>query len=346
MTQAARMALYNDSKAKCGDAFFRDLHALLARLSPTCRKTGLEQLTPIEQQGLEAWMLSNQNSGQVICCPPKVCRSMRSKAPVKSSVVTFSQRTQKGTTRWYYAVVCLPGLHILSRMRRERALAVDDSQVLASTKRCVKEAAQKGQAFDQAVREALQSHAGQRRSRCPARAGGAILEPHRLQLRFYATLDLGRGFSTMLRAPCCYNLEEALVARRRLQAALNDQGSMLGTLPFSHCNEVLERLRCTHRALFQEAGAVDASERAFHRVRRMLLQQRESRAYLQLQRLLDRKRRASEDVISSPAKRMRRSERAAGSKHQLFESAICRKGGSSQQKKGPKKCVQLTTVVM
>lgn len=29
----------------------------------------------------------------------------------------------------YYAVVCLPGLHILSRMRRERALAVDDSQV-------------------------------------------------------------------------------------------------------------------------------------------------------------------------------------------------------------------------
>ena len=28
----------------------------------------------------------------------------------------------------YYAVVCLPGLHILSRMRRERALAVDDSQ--------------------------------------------------------------------------------------------------------------------------------------------------------------------------------------------------------------------------
>ena len=29
----------------------------------------------------------------------------------------------------YYAVVCLPGLHILSRMRRDRALALEDSKV-------------------------------------------------------------------------------------------------------------------------------------------------------------------------------------------------------------------------
>eukprot|EP00435_Cladocopium_sp_Y103_P059177 s1032_g21.t1 len=296
MTQAASMASYE------APHFYVQLHELLSRLSPPCRKAALEQLTISERQGLEAWMLSSKSygRGQARCNgirPSKTsCRaSMRmASSGAGSSVVTFSQRTLKGTTRWYYAVVCLPGLHILSRMRRERALAVDDSKVLTCTKRSVSEAAKRGHSFDEAVREALTLHSGSsgtKRKRQP-KAGGTALEPRKLQLRFYAAVELGGGFSTMLRAPCCYDLEEALSARSRLQDALNLQGSALTSLSFSHCTEVLERLRCTHRALYQEAvGAADASDRSFGRVQRLVLQKREKRGWDQLRRLL-RKRRA------------------------------------------------------
>lgn len=298
MTQAASMASYEATTH-----FYAQLHALLSRLSPPCRKAALEQLTTLERQGLEAWMLSSKSygCGQARCSsirPKKTsCRAMRAmrlaSSGTGSSVVTFSQRTLKGTTRWYYAVVCLPGLHILSRMRRDRALALEDSKVLTSTKRSVSEASKKGHSFDEAVREALTRYdsgsTGARKRR--PKAGGTALEPKKLQLRFYAAVELGGGFSTMLRAPCCYNLEEALTARSRLQEALNFQGSALTSLSFNHCTEVLERLRCTHRALYQEAvGAAAASDRAFGRVQRLVLEKREKRGWDQLRRLLRKRR--------------------------------------------------------
>lgn len=307
MTQAASMASYEATH------FYAQLHELLSRLSPPCRKAALEQLTTLERQGLEAWILSSKSYGrgcQARCSgirPKKTsCRAMpamrMASSGAGSSVVTFSQRTLKGTvSRWYYAVVCLPGLHILSRMRRDRALAVDDSKVLTWTKRRVREASEKGHSFDEAVREALTLHSGSTGTRAQKRrpkAGGTVLEPRKLQLRFYAAVELGGGFSTMLRAPCCYNLEEALTARSRLQDALNLQGSALTRLSFSHCTEVLERLRCTHRALYQEAvGAAAASDRAFGRVQRLVLQKRAKRGWDQLRRLL-RKRRAEAGVCA------------------------------------------------
>lgn len=304
-------------KASSMTRFFEELHQLLGRLSPGRRRAGLAELRPLERQGLEAWILarqSDQAKERRRLQGPKMPRSTQPSSGARSSVVTFSQRTLKGTSRWYYAVVCLPGLHILSRMRRQRHSAVEDSKVLADAKRRVSEASRTGRSFDQAVREALggafwdgsqvpvksATSPGTRRR---PRAGSTAFEPQALHLRFYAAVDLGGGFATMLRAPCCYDLDEALRARRRLLAAvhLEEPDQRLSTVPFSRCTEVLERVRQTHGALHQEAGR--SASKAFGRVRRLVLQTREKRSWSQLQQLL-RKRRGEMDYTEVPRKRL------------------------------------------
>eukprot|EP00913_Durusdinium_trenchii_P028244 g26478.t1 len=323
-------------KASSMTRFFEELHQLLGRLSPGRRRAGLAELRPLERQGLEAWILarqSDQAKERRRLQGPKMPRSTQPSSGARSSVVTFSQRTLKGTSRWYYAVVCLPGLHILSRMRRQRHSAVEDSKVLADAKRRVSEASRTGRSFDQAVREALGGSVVARSAGrsvvggwgstlslldCPEsyrspfvlalrpehdldddhadvtgveglpvprcmladaiasktrkklktfwdgsqvpvksatspgtrrrpRAGSTAFEPQALHLRFYAAVDLGGGFATMLRAPCCYDLDEALRARRRLLAAvhLEEPDQRLSTVPFSRCTVLPGRFRST-----------------------------------------------------------------------------------------------------
>ncbi|CAK9083929.1 unnamed protein product [Durusdinium trenchii] len=150
-------------KASSMTRFFEELHQLLGRLSPGRRRAGLAELRPLERQGLEAWILarqSDQAKERRRLQGPKMPRSTQPSSGARSSVVTFSQRTLKGTSRWYYAVVCLPGLHILSRMRRQRHSAVEDSKVLADAKRRVSEASRTGRSFDQA---AVRCHGVQKR---------------------------------------------------------------------------------------------------------------------------------------------------------------------------------------
>ncbi|CAJ1450055.1 unnamed protein product, partial [Effrenium voratum] len=134
------------------DDFFQELHDLLGRLSPMRRKSALAELTESERLGLEAWMLAGRSrKGFGAELAAKTWRSAATASDGRSSVVNFSQRSLTGkATHWYYAVVCLPGLHIIARMRRSRCVAVGDSKVLAAAKRSVMEAAQAGRSFEEA----------------------------------------------------------------------------------------------------------------------------------------------------------------------------------------------------
>ncbi|CAE7757524.1 unnamed protein product, partial [Symbiodinium sp. CCMP2456] len=198
-----------------------------------------------------------------------------------------------------------------------------EAKVLTGAKRFVKGALSTGHSFDEAIRTALasslsgQSSSAAEVSNCSkmqgskrrrARAGGAGKEPEALFLRFYAAVQLGGGFNSLLRSPCCWDLDSALAARRRLLMALDCQGQpplaarRLRSLPHRVYAEVLERLRLAHEALYMEqdsvAAAATAAARNFKRVSQALLQYRDDLWRRELRRALRRRRTAQVPAAS------------------------------------------------
>eukprot|EP00930_Biecheleria_cincta_P096536 TRINITY_DN88366_c0_g1_i1.p1 TRINITY_DN88366_c0_g1~~TRINITY_DN88366_c0_g1_i1.p1 ORF type:complete len:450 (-),score=75.33 TRINITY_DN88366_c0_g1_i1:18-1367(-) len=356
----------------CEDAFFAEVYDLLRRLSPMRRREAIAlQLSEGQRRGLEAWILATGGKSVTSSGTPRneleivpakrhgkhgsrsddVCK-LRGK-PGTSSVMSYSQRSSRTgrTSCWYYATVCLPGLHIIARMRREFALAAADSKVLAHAKECVMASTALGCTFDEAVRQAFAGCLGSStpsskfdktqlecipgcdgscvvpaRRRIP-RAGGAQSQPESLFLRFYAAVELaGGGFRCLLRSPCCWELELALTARRRLLSALDHESrhdvafvgqsqpnqkadnhvskadnaiAKLRSLPHGECRAVLDRLRQEHQALHREQSEVADAEiadsvsavvaaRNFDRVERAVLEGRDASSNARLRRLLQR----------------------------------------------------------
>lgn len=300
--------------------FFSQLYELLQRLSPARRRCAIStQLTEPQRRGLEAWILAHRSCGdeaslktdssaediaraekkQKTTPKESACHVWHEAGPT-GSVVTYSQRSRRTgrTSNWYYAVICMPGLHVLARMRRDRAAAVSDNEVLTRAKRQVAGATAAGRSFDEAARQAfLAGNVEGSRKRLP-RAGGACSQPEQLFLRFYAAVELaGGGFRCLLRSPCCWDLEDALKARHRLLTALGDaQGqvpakgpspaaSRLKSLPHRECEVVLERLRQEHQALHREKESSSAAKN-FNRVASAVLEGRDASSSASLRRLL------------------------------------------------------------
>ncbi|CAE7038840.1 unnamed protein product [Symbiodinium microadriaticum] len=325
----------------------------LAPLSPTTslrirsrsrrRAEALQRdLTEPERRGLESWILAGSRpSGQIEesqhpqhpqldgrqfgPCHERSRGCTAFSSNERSSVGTLIQRSRVSgaASHWYFANICLPGLHIVSRMRRDYHAALRDGEVLTGAKRFVKGALSTGHSFDEAIRTALASSLSGRSSsaaevsscskmpgskRRRARAGGAGKEPEALFLRFYAAVQLGGGFNSLLRSPCCWDLDSALAARRRLLMALDCQGQpplaarRLRSLPHRVYAEVLERLRLAHEALYVEqdsvAAAATAAARNFKRVSQALLQHRDDLWRRELRRALRRRRTAQAPAAS------------------------------------------------
>eukprot|EP00439_Symbiodinium_sp_Y106_P062645 s2238_g9.t1 len=323
---------------------FEEIYELLGKLSPMRRAEALQRdLTEPERRGLESWILAGSRpSGQIEdsqhpqhpqldgrqhgpCHAEGNPRSTATSSNERSSVGTLIQRSRVSgaASHWYFANIFLPGLHIVSRMRRDYHAALRDGEVLTGAKRFVKGALSTGHSFDEAIRTALasslsgQSSSAAEVSNCSkmpgskrrqARAGGAGKEPEALFLRFYAAVQLGGGFNSLLRSPCCWDLDSALAARRRLLMALDCQGQSplaarrLRSLPHRICAEVLERLRLAHEALYVEqdsvAAAATAAARNFKRVSGALLQYRDDLWRRELRRALRRRRAAQVPAAS------------------------------------------------
>lgn len=200
------------------DAFFAEVYDLLGRLSPMRRREAIAmQLSEGQRRGLETWILakggksiSSSNAHRIEL--EKTAKTTREHGPRlddvcklhgkprRSSVMSYSQRSSRTgrTSCWYYATTCLPGLHVIARMRREYVLATADSQLLALVKESVMASTALGRSFDESVCQAFAgciasstvasksdktgcdgSDAAPARRRVP-RAGGAHSQPESL----------------------------------------------------------------------------------------------------------------------------------------------------------------------
>eukprot|EP00933_Yihiella_yeosuensis_P014519 TRINITY_DN12992_c0_g1_i1.p1 TRINITY_DN12992_c0_g1~~TRINITY_DN12992_c0_g1_i1.p1 ORF type:complete len:547 (-),score=98.14 TRINITY_DN12992_c0_g1_i1:105-1691(-) len=298
--------------------FFAELYEVLQQLSPERRRDAIaRELSELQRRGLEDWILwsrdKNMNASEASAFRGDIRkeqdkrnaegmwfdrRCTKEEKQKAARVVTYAQRSRVTgrTSTWYYSVVCLPGLHVVGRMRRDLEAATRDSQALTQAKRSVSLSIRP---FDEAVRNAfshLCTSKGKKRTFAEAesqecdgssdlsfrrrlpRVGSVHSEPENLFLRFYAAVEVaGGGFSCLLRSPSIRDLETALKARSRLFGVLNIEGgrrksrlssstspfgdscwnsSWLNSLSHNECIAVLERLRLEHQALHQEEDPV------------------------------------------------------------------------------------------
>lgn len=222
-------------------------------------------------------------------------------------VVTYTQRSARSgrSSTWYYATVCLPGLHVVASMRRERAAAVRDHTILQQVKTQINSRTAGGTGFDVAVRQSFlgMDFLAEQLQDCPAENDASEIfgKVHRHTantsqypvLRFYAAISLARGFKGLIRTPCIHDLEVALDARRQLLKALGPVSMKL--LLHTDCTDKLANLRRTFLSLHTSHGASVASlqraSRAFNSAERVALEQRDASALMHLRNLLKSKRR-------------------------------------------------------
>lgn len=292
------------------DDFFGELHEVLRRLSPRARREAIQgMLSEAQRRQLEAWIVTRGGQREArrgitrTHAGPKVRR--RSLRPLFEAVpepestsikgvVTYTQYSAQTGHRstWYYAVVCLPGLHVTARMRRDRAAAVGDHMTLTKAKEHIAAAVSRGIVFDEAARRAFSKLGIAERRPEPVSAGlwatAAVGAGAELWLRYSAAITLVGGFRTMVRAPCVHDLESALAARRSL---LEAKGSgAVRSLPHAECVAMMARLRVVHAALYRKYGpspeALKRAMQTFSSAERMTFADRDASALAHLRRLL------------------------------------------------------------
>lgn len=283
--------------------FLARLQELLGQLSPPRRRAAIGRLlTEALRLELEAWLIAGGGRRKLGATAEwgdsgrrpaaKVRKNAALKVPSRSispvddaeegndwrggagrrGVAAYVQRSRASgrLSRWYFSSVCLPGLHIVARLRRRREEADGDHRVLAEAKRRAALAAAEGRSVEEALEGAL-------RGRLP-------------RLRFYAAVSLAGGYRALVRSPRLRELPAALDARRRLLGARGER--RVAAMAHAECEAMLERLRRELARLAAEHAPGRAGARAlaaFEGAGRRLLEGRDAAALARLARLLGRK---------------------------------------------------------
>eukprot|EP00929_Paragymnodinium_shiwhaense_P102731 TRINITY_DN65954_c0_g1_i1.p1 TRINITY_DN65954_c0_g1~~TRINITY_DN65954_c0_g1_i1.p1 ORF type:complete len:424 (-),score=83.65 TRINITY_DN65954_c0_g1_i1:216-1487(-) len=291
-------------------AFLLELYTVLARMSPQVRRKTIETvLSERLRLELEACLLAKSRAETVVAkkrvapntevllghrrgAAATTMRFGRPEAgciyglPSKDDgctrgIVLYSQRLSTGdVSEWYYATVCLLGLHIIGRMHRDRAAAAAEHEALTAAKRRASNAMAAGIAFEAAVGQAFATLVGQPGKR----PNGDLCSG----LRFYAAVQVGHGYRTLLRSPSFHCLQRAIEARAALCEAAGPDS--LAELSYAACRAVLERLQKVFLRL--HAGRVDSeettatAEKKFSTIHQRVLEQRDQRARARIVKML------------------------------------------------------------
>mmetsp|Transcript_129688 Transcript_129688/g.414924 ORF Transcript_129688/g.414924 Transcript_129688/m.414924 type:complete len:689 (+) Transcript_129688:250-2316(+) len=302
-----------------------EVHELLRRLSPSPRRSAIQ--TMLSEHGrrlLESWMVMQRRQGGCATedwpasgreavratpwsktdvprklaklatpgCPKAVpCRD-DGLASIRG-VVTYTQTSGRAGHKsvWYYAAVCLPGLHVITCMHRDRTDAVREHTALCKVKDRLSDMVSAGFKFDDAARLAFAQvgiFGGENSKASSCVSSGAMRSSEGRRLRFYASVTLVNGFQTLVRGPCVHDLEVALGMRRRMLEAMGP--AMVRLMPHGECMKVFATLRFEFLEMHRQSAPTPAvAQRAFQsfcRAERIAIEKRDAGTLAALKRLL------------------------------------------------------------